>query len=332
MNTTLLSAAANQARGLAMDAVHKCSLRPPRPAARLRGNRRRPLRPRAALQSRRAAWLNRDRFVLSAGHGSMFLYAWLHLTRLRAVDRGGEEFPRSCTRTTPGPPGVSRDARRRGHHRPARPGRRQCRRLWPFRSKMAAAKFNTAEHTIFDYHVVASRATAACRKAWRMEAVAFAGHFKLDNLILIYDSNDVTLDAMANETQSENTGASVSRPSSGTCRPSTATTWPLPEGLQQGEERDKRQAAAHHRPHAHRQGHPRSAPAPRRRTAKAARNSSTPRAQGARPARRRAFLRQRRGDARISPSTRSDASEGLRPRGRSTYEAWREANPDTGRS
>jgi len=37
-----------------------------------------------------------------------------------------------------------------------------------------------------------------------MEAVAFAGHFKLDNLILIYDSNDVTLDAMASATQSEN--------------------------------------------------------------------------------------------------------------------------------
>ncbi len=37
-----------------------------------------------------------------------------------------------------------------------------------------------------------------------MEAMAFAGHFKLDNLILIYDSNDVTLDAMANATQSEN--------------------------------------------------------------------------------------------------------------------------------
>src|SRR3984885_8795511 len=36
-----------------------------------------------------------------------------------------------------------------------------------------------------------------------MEAVSFAGHFKLDNLILIYDSNDVTLDAMAKETQSE---------------------------------------------------------------------------------------------------------------------------------
>src|SRR5260221_6884614 len=39
-----------------------------------------------------------------------------------------------------------------------------------------------------------------------MEAVAFAGHFKLDNLVLIYDSNDVTLDAMAKATQSEDAG------------------------------------------------------------------------------------------------------------------------------
>ena len=50
------------------------------------------------------------------------------------------------------------------------------------------------------------RAMAACRKAFPPEASAFAGHFGLDNLILIYDSNAVTLDAMAKETQSEDTG------------------------------------------------------------------------------------------------------------------------------
>ena len=48
--------------------------------------------------------------------------------------------------------------------------------------------------------------TAACKRVYK-ECIAFAGHNKLDNLILIYDSNDVTLDAMADQTQSEDTQA-----------------------------------------------------------------------------------------------------------------------------
>jgi transketolase len=68
---------------------------------------------------------------------------------------------------------------------------------------MAAAHYNTPEHTIFDNHIVALAGDGCMQEGVAMEAIAFAGHFKLDNLILIYDSNDVTLDAMAKETQSE---------------------------------------------------------------------------------------------------------------------------------
>jgi len=71
--------------------------------------------------------------------------------------------------------------------------------------KMAAARFNTPEHAIFDYHVVCLAGDGCMQEGVAMEAVAFAGHQKLDNLILFYDSNDVTLDAMADKTQSENT-------------------------------------------------------------------------------------------------------------------------------
>jgi transketolase len=69
--------------------------------------------------------------------------------------------------------------------------------------KMAAARFNTAKHTIFDNHIVCLAGDGCMQEGVAMEAVGFAGHFKLDNLILIYDSNDVTLDAMAIATQSE---------------------------------------------------------------------------------------------------------------------------------
>ena len=72
-------------------------------------------------------------------------------------------------------------------------------------AKMAEARFNTTEHTIFDHHIVCLAGDGCMQEGVAMEAIAFAGHQKLDNLILIYDSNAVTLDAMASETQSEDT-------------------------------------------------------------------------------------------------------------------------------
>ena len=80
MNLKSLSRAANESRGLAMDAVHACNsghlglpLGCAEIGAALFGHA---LRHNPAD----AKWLNRDRFVLSAGHGSMFIYAWLHLS------------------------------------------------------------------------------------------------------------------------------------------------------------------------------------------------------------------------------------------------------------
>ena len=72
---------------------------------------------------------------------------------------------------------------------------------------MAAARFNTAEHRIFDQHVICLAGDGCMQEGVASEAGAFAGHFGLDNLILIYDSNAVTLDAPATATQSEDTGA-----------------------------------------------------------------------------------------------------------------------------
>lgn len=72
-------------------------------------------------------------------------------------------------------------------------------------AQMAAARFNTAEHRIFDQHVICLAGDGCMQEGVASEASAFAGHFGLDNLILIYDANAVTLDAPAKATQSENT-------------------------------------------------------------------------------------------------------------------------------
>jgi transketolase len=73
--------------------------------------------------------------------------------------------------------------------------------------KMAAAKYNNDTHKIFTHHVIVLAGDGCLQEGVAREAVAFAAHNGLDNLILIFDSNDVTLDAMAKVTQSEDTQA-----------------------------------------------------------------------------------------------------------------------------
>jgi len=69
--------------------------------------------------------------------------------------------------------------------------------------KMAAARYNTEDHTIFDHHIFALAGDGCFQEGVSAEAAAFAAHEKLDNLIVMYDANEVTLDKMAEYTQSE---------------------------------------------------------------------------------------------------------------------------------
>ena len=205
MNTALLQSAANQARGLAMDAVHKCNsghlglpLGSAEIGAVLFGES-------LVCHPDETKWLNRDRFVLSAGHGSMFLYSWLHLAGYNLPMKELENF-RALGSHTPGhpesfeTPGVESTTGPLGQGVGNAVG-------YALSGKMAAAKYNTADHTIIDNHVFALAGDGCLQEGVAREAVAFAAHNGLDNLILIFDSNDVTLDAMAKVTQSENTAA-----------------------------------------------------------------------------------------------------------------------------
>jgi transketolase len=202
MNLDSLSRAATEARGLAMDAVHVSSsghlglpLGCAEIGAVLFGQM-------LSYNPAEPKWLNRDRFVLSAGHGSMFLYSWLHLAGYKSLEIDQIKKFRALGSRTPGHPefhetfGVEATTGPLGQGVANAVG-------YAVSQKMAAAHYNTPEHTIFDNHIVALAGDGCMQEGVAMEAIAFAGHFKLDNLILIYDSNDVTLDAMAKETQSE---------------------------------------------------------------------------------------------------------------------------------
>ena len=203
--TEILSEAAKISRGLSIDAVHACSsghLGLPLGAAEMgavlfgQALRYCPDHPR---------WLNRDRFVLSAGHGSMFLYSWLHLA---GYDLSLEEVKnfRQLHSKTPGHPEYAETPGVECTTGPLGQGVGNGVGM-AVSGKMAAAHFNTEKHALFDHHVVVLAGDGCLQEGVASEAAAFAGHFGLDNLILIYDSNDVTLDAMAEETQSEDTMA-----------------------------------------------------------------------------------------------------------------------------
>jgi len=157
-------------------------------------------------------WLNRDRFILSAGHGSMFLYSWLHLSgydlpldevknfrRLHSKTPGHPEFPSSEHNT----PGIEATTGPLGAGIGNAVGMAAA-------AKLAAAKYNTDKHTIFDHHVIALCGDGCLQEGVAFEATSFAGHDGLDNLIVIYDCNEVTLDKMASFTQSENHAARFS--------------------------------------------------------------------------------------------------------------------------
>jgi transketolase len=205
LQTDILSQAANQARGLAIDAVHKAgighlglALGCAEMGAVLYGHAlsHNPDQPR---------WLNRDRFVLSAGHGSMFLYACLHLSGYD-LSRDDLKAFRQLHSKTPGHPEFRETPGVEATTGPLGQGIGNAVGM-AVAGKMAAKHFNTPQHEIINYRVVCLAGDGCMQEGVAMEAVEFAGHQQLDNLILIYDSNDVTLDAMADKTQSENTAA-----------------------------------------------------------------------------------------------------------------------------
>jgi transketolase len=145
-------------------------------------------------------WINRDRFVLSAGHASMLLYALLHLAGVRRADQdrltvelddirrfrqlgspcaGHPEYELAdgveCT-TGPLGTGVATSVG------------------MAMAGKWQAAHFNRPGFEIFDYRVYALAGDGDMMEGISQEAASLAGHLKLDNLCWIYDSNAVTIE------------------------------------------------------------------------------------------------------------------------------------------
>lgn len=135
-------------------------------------------------------WINRDRFVLSAGHASMLLYAMLHLCGYDVTLDDLKNF-RQLNSKTPGHPEVHLTPGVDATTGPLGQGIAQA-------VGMALAertlRFQTQQSGLIDHYTYVLSGDGCLQEGVSQEAISFAGHQKLNRLILIYDANDVTLD------------------------------------------------------------------------------------------------------------------------------------------
>ena len=147
-------------------------------------------------------WVNRDRFILSAGHGSMLLYALLHLSGFQDVTMDEIKNFRQWGSKTPGHPefghtaGVDATTGPLGQGISMATGFAQAERF-------LAAKYNREGYTIFDHYTYVICGDGDLMEGVSAEAASYAGLQKLDKLIVLYDSNDINLDGETKDSFTE---------------------------------------------------------------------------------------------------------------------------------
>lgn len=203
MGNEILQNAANEARGLAIDAINACSsghLGLPLGCAEIGAVLFGEI---LKIDPKTPSWPNRDKFVLSAGHGSMFLYSWLHISGYDLSIEDIKNFRQKGSKT-PGHPEFGETVGVEATSGPLGQGIGNAVGM-AVSEKMSEAAFNTPDFKIFDHKIWCLAGDGCMQEGISAEAAAFAGVQKLGNLVLMYDSNDVTLDAMADKTMAEDT-------------------------------------------------------------------------------------------------------------------------------
>jgi transketolase len=187
-----LNKMANAIRALAMDAVQKAnSGHPGMPmgmaeiatALWTKHYRHNPADPR---------WINRDRFVLSNGHGSMLLYALLHLTGYDLSMDDIRNF-RQLHSKTPGHPEVEITAGVETTTGPLGQGISNAVGM-ALSERLLAAEFNKPDFNIIDHHTYVFLGDGCLMEGISHEVCSFAGNLRLSKLIALYDDNGISID------------------------------------------------------------------------------------------------------------------------------------------
>lgn len=146
-------------------------------------------------------WINRDRFVLSAGHGSAMYYSLLHLSGYDVSIEDLKQF-RQYQSKTPGHPEVGHTPGVDATTGPLGQGIAQAVGM-AMAEKHTAALYNTPDHRVIDHFTYALCGDGDLMEGVAYEAISYAGAQALDKLIILYDSNDISLDGQLHQSFKE---------------------------------------------------------------------------------------------------------------------------------
>ncbi|WP_042348779.1 transketolase [Bacillus massiliigorillae] len=146
-------------------------------------------------------WFNRDRFVLSAGHGSMLLYSLLHLSGYGLTIEDLKDF-RQWGSKTPGHPEYKHTVGVEATTGPLGQGISMAVGM-AMAERHLAATYNRDEYNVVDHFTYTICGDGDLMEGVSAEASSLAGHLKLGRLVVLYDSNDISLDGDLNQAFSE---------------------------------------------------------------------------------------------------------------------------------
>ena len=148
-------------------------------------------------------WDNRDRFILSAGHGSMLLYSLLHLFGFNVTKEDLMNF-RQLNSKTPGHPEYGKTDGVETSTGPLGQGIGNAVGFAVAEAHLAAM-FNRPDYPVVDHYTYVLCGDGCLEEGLSYEACSFAGTQQLGKLILLYDKNDITIEGKINSTFSEDT-------------------------------------------------------------------------------------------------------------------------------
>lgn len=154
------------------------------------------------IHAAQSDWINRDRFVLSAGHGSALLYSLLHMSGFDVSIEDLKNF-RQLGSKTPGHPEYGHTQGVDVTTGPLGQGIAQAVGM-AMAETHTAAMFNTEDHAIIDHFTYVLVGDGDLMEGISYEAMSLAGRQKLGKLVVLYDSNDISLDGDLNQAFNEN--------------------------------------------------------------------------------------------------------------------------------
>ena len=256
-------------------------------------------------------WPNRDRFVLSGGHGSMLLYSLLHLAGFDMPLEELQQFRQWCSAT----PGHPEHELERGIETTTGPlGQGISNAVgMAMASKRLAALFNRPGYDVIDHYIYVIASDGDLMEGISHESCSLAGHLGLGNLIVLYDDNHISIEGdtcsrLLRRRREAVRGLRLARAEDRRPRPRRRR-----RGARQREGRD-RPAQHHHRAHPHRQRRADTSTTPPARTASRwARRRSRP---------RRSSRAGRWTSRSTCPRRSATSSPRARPSCRADYDAW----------